>query len=132
MDLAHFGLFLIFLECLFKRVLSDTNYGKGEQMARKRKESGPPSVRVNVYIPKGTHELMRDLGGVLGFRTDAHCLRHFLTLGIQASAGSISAVRSVDQQKHQMSAMTDLFERTMKSGFEGVAEHALKHRKPGK
>jgi hypothetical protein len=54
------------------------------------------SVRVNVRIPRKQYELMRKFGETLGMDTDGGCLKHFLAIGIQASAGGIASLQVVE------------------------------------
>jgi hypothetical protein len=54
------------------------------------------SVRVNVRIPRKQYELMRKFGETLGMDTDGGCLKHFLAVGIQASAGGIASLQVVE------------------------------------
>lgn len=57
-------------------------------------EEKEPSHRMNVRIPMAQYELMMKFGSVLGLTTDAACVKHFLTLGLQSSAGSLTSVLS--------------------------------------
>lgn len=58
-------------------------------------ESDEKSVRVNVRIPRKQYELMKKFGEVLGLETDGACVKHFVTLGLQSSAGGISSIQVV-------------------------------------
>lgn len=59
-------------------------------------ESDEKSVRVNVRIPRKQYEMMKRFGDVLGMETDGACVKHFLTVGLQASAGGILSIKSVE------------------------------------
>ncbi len=97
-------------------------------MSDKEKEEGI-SVKVNVRIPTKQYELMKKFGETLGMETDAGCLKYFLSVGLQASAGGIASLQvvesnaqavkelrrmndSVDQQAKQM----DLVDEARKAG----------------
>ncbi len=54
------------------------------------------SIRINVRIPRRQYDLMRRFGSVLGFETDSACAKHFVTMGLQASAGGISSIQVAD------------------------------------
>lgn len=58
-------------------------------------EDGRSSARVTVRIPRKQYELMKKFGEVLGLETDGACVKHFVTLGLQASAGGISSIQAV-------------------------------------
>lgn len=73
-------------------------------------ESDEKSVRVNVRIPRKQYEMMKRFGEVLGFETDGACVKHFLTVGLQASAGGILSIKSVELNAdavHQLKRMND-------------------------
>lgn len=50
------------------------------------------SVRINVRIPRAQYEMLKNYGRVLGLDTDSACLKHFLTIGLQSSAGTFSNI----------------------------------------
>jgi hypothetical protein len=54
------------------------------------------SQRVSVRIPRKQYEMMRKFGETLGMNTDGGCLKHFLAIGLQASAAGIASVMSVE------------------------------------
>ncbi len=68
------------------------------------------SVKVNVRIPTRQYELMKKFGETLGIETDAGCLKHFLAVGLQASAGGIASVmvaESNGQAINELKRMND-------------------------
>lgn len=76
-------------------------------------ESDEKSVRVNVRIPRKQYDLMKKFGEVLGLETDGACVKHFVTLGLQASAGGISsiqAVKNTDDMLLEVKRMNDSVE----------------------
>lgn len=83
-----------------------------------------PSVRVNVYLPLKSYDLMKQLGDVLGLPGDAACVRHFTMLGIQAGAGSIAAVSSIEQNKSTLQFLGD-FNKNLESGVQEAINNAV-------
>lgn len=71
---------------------------------RPRHSEEEASVRINVRIPPALYKNIMELGGTLGQASPASAVRYFLTLGVQASMGSIGAVR-VQQQIAGWSAL---------------------------
>lgn len=76
-------------------------------------ETDEKSVRVNVRIPRKQYELMKKFGEVLGLESDGACVKHFVILGLQASAGGISsiqAVKNTDEVIQEVKRMNDSVE----------------------
>ncbi len=73
-------------------------------MSDKEKEEGI-SVKVNVRIPTKQYELMKKFGETLGMETDAGCLKYFLCVGLQASAGGIASLQVVESNAQAVSEL---------------------------
>lgn len=65
-------------------------------MSDNEQQSDDRSVRLNVRIPRKQYEMMKRFGDALGFETDSASIKHFLTLGLQASASGVHALLNVD------------------------------------
>jgi len=65
-------------------------FQKGDKMEQENNDSA--SVRINVRIPRAQYEMLKNYGRVLGLDTDSACLKHFLTIGLQSSAGTFSNI----------------------------------------
>lgn len=75
------------------------------------KEDQESSYRMNIRIPMAQYELMKKHGAVMGLTTDAACVKHFLTMGLQATAGTFSSVitgsATVEFMQKMKDAMTE-------------------------
>jgi hypothetical protein len=74
--------------------MSKLSTGRIQLSDKEKNES--KSVRVSVRIPRKQHELMKKFGETLGMDTDGGCLKYFLAIGIQASAGGIASLQVVE------------------------------------
>ena len=70
------------------------------------------SYRMNIRIPREQYELMRKHGAVMGLVTDAACVKHFLTMGLQVTAGSLSSVLVKDKMDEVFGQMLNLMQAT--------------------
>lgn len=72
-------------------------------------ENEGSSFRMNIRIPMEQYKLMKKHGAVMGLMSDASCVKHFLALGLQATAGTLSSVISssvsVEFMQEMMKAM---------------------------
>ncbi len=57
------------------------------------KESSDVS-RINIRLTPGQYDLMRRLGGALGFDRDSTTAKHFLVVGMQASMSSLATAQT--------------------------------------
>lgn len=57
------------------------------------------SERLNIRIPKTQYKLIRQFGATIGLENDSACVRHFLTMGLQATMSGFSSMVAVQQQK---------------------------------
>lgn len=60
------------------------------------------SERLNIRIPKTQYKLIRQFGATIGLENDSACVRHFLTMGLQATMSGFSSMVAVQQQKQYM------------------------------
>lgn len=70
------------------------------------------SYRMNIRIPRRQYELMRKHGAVMGLDTDAACVKYFLTMGLQATAGSLSSVLVKDNMEEAFGKMLNIMQAT--------------------
>ncbi len=96
----------------------------------KEKDDTP---RFNIRLTPGQQELMRNLGGALGFDRDSTMAKHFLVVGMQASMASLGTSQSaqmlsgfqdfltVCKQAEAKAEQTDLIKEAEKAGQKNAA-----------